>query len=216
MIRSKTNGAVLIVLITFALFIYSDYDNLVGTGTITGNVVADWTTIDSIYYDVGEDEPLFYFGQQAVDELKLHLEQVSGKTYTVLTNPAPNLAFSKTVTTSSTDVTGDLSSLTDGVTDYRPTVSLGEGPQWVQVDLGEAVDIGRVNVIHTTGNPTRLLDERRYHDVIVQLSIDGVAWQTIYNNDQDNSAGQGVGTDSEAASTSVTDADSDTAKWKRV
>ena len=37
--------------------------------------------------------------------------------------------------------------------------------------------------------------------MILQLSTDDVTWQTVFNNDADNSAGLGTGSDSEYAET---------------
>lgn len=68
------------------------------------------------------------------------------------------------------------------------------GPKWVQLDLGESFDVTRVNVLNDF-NPS---EPRTGRDIIVQLSNDpsfanGVT--TVFNNDTDNTAGQGAGTD---------------------
>ncbi|MBZ0100238.1 MAG: hypothetical protein K8F30_14250, partial [Taibaiella sp.] len=73
-----------------------------------------------------------------------------------------------------------------------------EGPQWAQVDFGESYNVERIKLWHYYG------DGRTFHDVIMQLSntadfSSGVT--TVFNNDADNSAGQGVGTDAEYAGT---------------
>jgi hypothetical protein len=62
--------------------------------------------------------------------------------------------------------------------------------QWVQIDLEKAAAIYAVVVWHAHDTPQVV------HDVIVQLADDADFTQnvrTIYNNDYDNSAGQGVG-----------------------
>lgn len=109
---------------------------------------------------------------------------------------AKNVASGKEVTSSVRPFTGELSQITDGkkeAFDYD-TVEMKKGTQWVQVDLGEPYKIEAIALWH----------DHRYiqveHDVIVQVSDDpefktGVT--TLFNNDTDNSSGQGVGTDRE-------------------
>ena len=109
---------------------------------------------------------------------------------------AKNVALGKPATTSVKPFTGELEQLTDGkkeAFDYD-TVEMKKGTQWVQVDLGESYKIEAIAIWH----------DHRYiqitYDVIVQVSDDpefktGVT--TIFNNDTDNSSGQGVGTDRE-------------------
>jgi hypothetical protein len=109
---------------------------------------------------------------------------------------AKNLAAGKTVTSSVKPFTGELEQVTDGkkeAFDYD-SVEMKKGPQWVQVDLGEACTINAVAMWH----------DHRYiqvmRSVIVQVSDDpefktGVT--TLFNNDTENAAGLGVGTDRE-------------------
>ena len=109
---------------------------------------------------------------------------------------AKNVASGKEVTSSVKPFTGELSQITDGkkeAFDYD-TVEMKKGTQWVQVDLGESFKIEAIALWH----------DHRYiqveHDIIVQVSDDpefktGVT--TLFNNDTDNSSGQGVGTDRE-------------------
>jgi hypothetical protein len=91
---------------------------------------------------------------------------------------------------------GDLSQVTDGKKEPidDDAVEMKKGLQWVQIDLGQPCAIYAIAMWH----------DHRYvqlmHDVILQVSDDpefktGVT--TIYNNDTDNSAGLGVGTDRE-------------------
>lgn len=94
---------------------------------------------------------------------------------------------------------GQLSHLNDGKVDNRNEyvlVQVADGPQWVQVDLEQPFDVQRVNIRSDWGSDAN--SRRVARDYIVQLSDDptfttGVT--TIYNNDKDNSSGQGVGTD---------------------
>jgi hypothetical protein len=107
-----------------------------------------------------------------------------------------NVALGKPVTASVQPFTGELSQITDGkkeAFDYD-AVEFRRGTQWVQVDLGQPYRIYAIVMWH----------DHRYiqvfHDVIVQVSNDpefkeGVI--TLFNNDTDNTSGQGVGTDRE-------------------
>jgi hypothetical protein len=108
-----------------------------------------------------------------------------------------NVALGKTVTSSVPPFPGEsLSQVTDGKKEAidSDAVEMKKGAQWVQVDLGADYDIYAIVVWH----------DHRYvqvmHDVIVQVSDDpefktGVT--TLFNNDKDNVAKQGVGTDRE-------------------
>ena len=111
--------------------------------------------------------------------------------------PKPTVLLSrhKHVTASDTlPVIGELGLVTDGdKTGTDGTVlELGPGLQWLQIDLGETALIHAVAVWHFHAQA------RVYHDVVVQLSDDrefkrGV--KTIFNNDDDNSARLGRGSD---------------------
>jgi hypothetical protein len=90
----------------------------------------------------------------------------------------------------------ELSNVTDGSKKPGEYVILaGQGPRWIQIDLGRDCEIFAVAIWHSH-------DEGRvYRDVIVQLGSDpeffteGEDFVTIFNNDHDNSSGMGVGTD---------------------
>lgn len=104
-----------------------------------------------------------------------------------------NLAAGKEVTSSDpAPIIGELSFVTDGDKEgYDGSyVELGPDTQWVQIDLGQVADIYAALVWHYHA------EGRVYHDVIIQVAndpdfIDNV--QTAYNNDFDNSSGQGLG-----------------------
>lgn len=114
----------------------------------------------------------------------------------MISKGAKNVALGKSVTTSVNPFTGEASQITDGkkeAFDYD-TVEMKKGVHWVQVDLGEVFNIQAIAIWH----------DHRYiqvmHDVIIQTSDDpefktGVT--TLFNNDTDNTAGLGVGTDRE-------------------
>lgn len=113
-----------------------------------------------------------------------------------LSKGVQNVALNKAVTSSVKPFTGELEQITDGkkeAFDYD-TVEMKRGSQWVQVDLGQSFTIEAIAIWH----------DHRYiqtmYDVIVQVSDDpefktGVT--TLFNNDTDNSSGQGIGTDRE-------------------
>lgn len=89
---------------------------------------------------------------------------------------------------------GELAMITDGEKDGNEgySVILSEGPQWVQIDLGESHAVDAVVLWHYFKN------DRVVNDVIVQVSDDaefktGVI--TLFNSDVDNTCGQGAGSD---------------------
>lgn len=107
-----------------------------------------------------------------------------------------NVASGKKVTSSTKPFTGTLPQITDGLKEPEDdqVVEMRRGKQWVQVDLGESAKIFAIVIWHDH----RFLQV--FHDVIVQVADDPDFTQnvqTIYNNDVDNSAGQGIGTDKE-------------------
>lgn len=106
-----------------------------------------------------------------------------------------NLARGKPVTASDEwPVIGEIDMATDGdkASEDGYYVELGEGQQWLQVDLGARAEIFGIGLWHFHAQP------RAYLDVIVQISDDpefktGVT--TVFNNDNDNSSKMGVGKD---------------------
>jgi hypothetical protein len=106
-----------------------------------------------------------------------------------------NVGRNKKVTSSdSNPVLGKLEFVTDGKKQGTEDnyVELGPLEQWVQIDLGKPCYIYAVYLWHF------FREARSYHDVIVQTADDSQFTknvQTIYNNDQDNSAKKGVGKD---------------------
>lgn len=89
---------------------------------------------------------------------------------------------------------GELTLITDGEKEAGEGyfVEILDGVQWVQIDLEQSADISAVWVWHFHSQ------KRAYNDVIVQISDDpefkeGVT--TVFNNDYDESAGMGKGSD---------------------
>lgn len=133
------------------------------------------TTIDGINVDLNSFDQSFLFEPPAYTNL--------------------NLAAGKPVT-SGAPFTQNLQYATDGAIGTDKYANLSEGPQWLKIDLGASHNLERVKLWHYFG------DSRTYRDVIVQVSdtadfSSGVT--TVFNNDADNSAGQGVGSQAEYA-----------------
>jgi hypothetical protein len=106
-----------------------------------------------------------------------------------------NLSKGKPVTASDTlPVIGELPLITDGdkAGDDGTYVEFGPGVQWVQVDLQAQAKIAAIVLWHFHSQA------RAYHDVIVQVSDDPEFKKdvhTLFNNDDDNAAGLGKGSD---------------------
>jgi hypothetical protein len=126
-------------------------------------------------------------------------EPLSSKARPVFLAPkgVANVALGKPVTASDSNlISGDLSQITDGKKGAfeENVVTLRRGLQWVQIDLKGEFRLYAIVVWHDFAAPVV------FRDVIVQVSDDpgfksGV--QTLFNNDQQNSAGLGAGTDRE-------------------
>jgi len=90
----------------------------------------------------------------------------------------------------------DLALVTDGNKQYTPLayLELAPGVRWMQIDLGTNVAVYAVCLWRE--RPEMCV----YRDTVVQLSTDpafGSGVVTIFNNDYNNSAGLGKGTDKE-------------------
>jgi len=106
-----------------------------------------------------------------------------------------NLAAGKPVTASDSEpLLGELAMVTDGIKegDEGNYVELGNGKQWVQIDLGKEATINAVLVWHFHSQA------RAYRNVVVQVSDDpefAKDTTTIFNSDIKNSLGLGQGKD---------------------
>ncbi len=104
-----------------------------------------------------------------------------------------NLALKRPVTSSDPEpIIGKLEQVTDGDKEgvEGSWVELGPGKQWVQIDLGVQAQIYAIVLWHHHGEP------RVYKGVVIQVSDDADFInnvQTVFNNDQDNSVGLGIG-----------------------
>ena len=93
-------------------------------------------------------------------------------------------------------IIGSLDLLTDGDKEAGEGsyVELGPGRQYVQVDLGQVTQIYAIIFWMYHGDP------RVFHDVVVQVADDAdfiTGVKLLFNNDNDNSSGLGIGKDYE-------------------
>lgn len=106
-----------------------------------------------------------------------------------------NVAFKKPVCSSVPPIHGELEQITDGEKDYHKSISqvgFPGGMQWVQVDLKRKHNIYAIMMWHFCR------ESRIYWDIVVRISNDPKFDKeviTVYNNDDDNSTGFGVGPD---------------------
>jgi len=109
-----------------------------------------------------------------------------------------NLALGKKVTCSDkAPETGTPDLVTDGNKEAgeQNVLRMRRGMQYVQIDLEKPAAIYAILVWHAHDSPSMIM-----RDVVVQVAddpdfIENV--RTLYNNDQDNSSGLGIGTDRE-------------------
>jgi hypothetical protein len=126
-----------------------------------------------------------------------NLEQPLGKPREQFYAPkgTTNVALHKPVTSSFEEpIIGELKMLTDGDKEAADGsfVELGPGVQNVTIDLGAPYNIYAVVIWHYHKQP------RVYKDVVMQVAGDAdfiTNVKTIFNNDNDNSSGFGVGRD---------------------
>src|SRR6266478_5562266 len=108
-----------------------------------------------------------------------------------------NIAKGAKLTSSDKNATSSvLEKITDGDKEAsdQSIIFLRKGSQWVQMDLGASQEIFAIALWHAHNTA------KVYHSVIVQLSDDPDFLKdvrTIFNNDQENKSGLGVGTDRE-------------------
>ncbi|MGE5371295.1 MAG: Ig-like domain-containing protein [Solirubrobacterales bacterium] len=110
---------------------------------------------------------------------------------TVVIGPE-NHALNKVVT-ASTKIT-NAARVTDGDLTTTNYAQIDPGVQWVKIDLGQRHNISEIKLWHY------FQGTRTYHDVIVQVSNDPdfrSTVTTLFNNDTDDTAGQGKGQDEE-------------------
>jgi hypothetical protein len=132
-------------------------------------------------------------------QLSSYVEPLSDKPRAPMMVPAglKNLAPGAKITCSDKNATAEaLAKVTDGDKEAseQSIIYLRKGTQWIQMDFGSPQEIFAVVIWHAHNSA------KVYHDVIVQVADDQDFLQnvkTVFNNDQDNTSGQGVGTDRE-------------------
>jgi len=128
-----------------------------------------------------------------------NLEKVTGKSRAAFYVPKGTvlLSLKKKITSSdNAPVIGELDMINDGEKSGGDGffVELGPTPQWIQVDLGASHPLSAILMWHFHSQA------RVYRDVVVQVSDDATfksGVTTVFNNDHDNSAKLGAGTDKE-------------------
>lgn len=161
-----------------------------------------WTVLPAAAEDTEElkfELPEPFFGGTPLDYWGENLEPPTFKDRDPFMAPKGTKVISvgKPVTSSFKEpLHGELKQITDGDKDYARSslVELGEGVQWVQIDLEREYKIYAILVWHFHEG------KRVYFDMVGKVSNDpefkkGVT--VVYNNDHDNSAGLGVGEDKE-------------------
>ena len=170
----------------------NDTNNSAGRGAGTNSEYTETSAgLNITFSGVNARYARFYSNGSTVNAYNHYVEI---EIYQGQTQVTGNLAAGVTPT-SSTTFTG-ISKVTDGVLETNSYADsyTNTGLQWIQLDLGAAYNLNNVKLWHYFG------DSRKYHDVVIQVSnnanfASGVT--TVYNNDTNNSAGLGTGTDSE-------------------
>jgi hypothetical protein len=132
-------------------------------------------------------------------QLSSYVEPLSDKPRPPMMVPAglKNVAAGVKITCSDKNATADsLAKIVDGDKEAseQSIIYLRKGVQWVQMDLGSPQEIFAIVIWHAHNSA------KVYHAVVVQASDDQDFIQdvkTIFNNDQENKSGLGVGTERE-------------------
>jgi hypothetical protein len=132
-------------------------------------------------------------------QLSAYVEPLSDKPRPPMMVPAglKNLAAGAKLTASDKNATSStLEKVNDGDKEAsdQSIIFMRKGTQYIQVDLGAPAEIFAIAIWHAHNSA------KVYHDVIVQVADDQDFLEnvrTIFNNDQDNTSGLGVGTQKE-------------------
>jgi hypothetical protein len=161
-------------------------------------VAADSSSGDKVPLNIKLPAPAFK-GTPKDIQLSTYVEPLSDKPRPPMMVPAglKNIAPGCKITCSDKNATAEaLAKVTDGDKEAseQSIIYLRKGTQWIQMDFGSPQEIFAVVIWHAHNSA------KVYHDVIVQIADDQDFLQnvkTIFNNDQDNTSGLGVGTDRE-------------------
>ncbi len=169
--------------------------------TVLNNPIAvNSSTVQTFSFPASGKTPGTYTYRAEVVDASGKTLQSNTITVTVNQNPGgntENLALGKSVTSSI--YIANSSVITDSDKATYNLAGVGEGLQWIQIDLEKSYGINTIKQWHYYG------DGRQYHDVIAMVSDDpnfNTGVTMVFNNDTDNSAGFGPGTDSEYAESS--------------
>ncbi len=132
-------------------------------------------------------------------QLSSYVEPLSDKPRPAMMVPdgLKNVAQGAKITCSDKNATSStLEKITDGDKEAsdQSIIFLRKGTQYVQMDFGSPQEIFAIVIWHAHNSA------KVYHDVVVQVADDQDFIQnvrTVFNNDQDNTSGLGVGTDRE-------------------
>jgi hypothetical protein len=161
-------------------------------------LAADAPAGDLVPLDLKLPPPAFK-GTPKDIQLSSYVEPLSDKPRAPMMVPAglKNLAPGSKLSCSDKNATAStLQKIVDGdkeATD-ESIIFLRKGTQWVQLDLGSVNEVFALVIWHAHNSA------KVYHDIIVQAADDADFIEnvrTLYNNDQDNTSGLGVGTDRE-------------------
>lgn len=150
---------------------------------------------DLVPIDIKLPKPMFIGTPQNMQVP--NLENPLGKLRPAFLAPkgTKNVALGKPVaSTDEEPIIGEISMITDDDREASDGsfVELGPFTQYITIDLGSKHDIYAIVLWHFHKQP------RVYFDIIVQVANDSdfiTNVRTIFNNDHDNSSGQGVGND---------------------
>ena len=153
---------------------------------------------DMIALDLKLPAPAFK-GTPKDIQLSSYVEPLSDKPRPPMMVPAglKNLMPTAKLTASDKNATGStLEKVVDGDKEAsdQSIIFLRKGTQFVQADLGSTAEIFAIAIWHAHNSA------KVYHDIVVQTADDADFLQnvqTIFNNDQDNTSGLGVGTNRE-------------------
>ena len=173
------------------------------TGTAVQEVAKDVEpAADLVPIDIKLPKPMFVGTPQNIQVP--HLEKPLGKPRPAFLAPAgtTNVAFGKPISSSDEEpIIGEIVMITDGDKEAADGsyVELGPFIQDATIDLGAKHEIYAIVMWHFHKQA------RVYFDVVVQVADDAdfvSNVQTVFNNDHDNSAGLGIGSDMHYVETS--------------
>jgi len=159
------------------------------------------STVELVPIELELPRPMFIGTPQNLDVK--NLEKPLGKSRPPFYAPAgtENVALGKPVSSTDEDpIIGEIEMITDGDKEAMDGsyVELGPLKQSVTVDLGDTFNVYAIVLWHYHKQACI------YFDVVVQVSEDPdfINAKIVFNNDDDNSAGMGVGTDMHYVETS--------------